>query len=112
MQQNKDFEIISHILENVELDIIEQKQIDPNFIPNYSPSALRSATRIFFDVVGVEMWQMCEKNKIDTDVREALFQAFGESLNNMIKAATDKDPKDFYETTIVTKDGFITKLKM
>lgn len=92
--QNKDFEIISHILENVEMDIIEQKQIDPNFIPNYSPSALRSATRIFFDVMCVEMWQMCETNKIDMDVRDALFVAFGESLHRLIKEATDKDPKD------------------
>lgn len=110
--QNKDFEIISHILENVEMDIIKQKEIDPNFIPNYAPSALRSATMIFHHVVNVEMWQMCEANNFDMDVKEALFAAFGKALNCLIQAATDKDPKDFYDTTIVTKDGFITKLKM
>ena len=108
---NKDFEALSHILENIECDIIEQKQINPNFINNWSPSALRSATKIFFDVVGVEMWQMCEKNKVPIDMRCELFEEFGNAMNSLILAATDKNSREFYNTTIVTKDGFITTNK-
>lgn len=99
---------LSPILEEIEFAIIEFDS-EVNTKPNYSNSALRSASKILISVVMDKMWELQEKEGIPQEDRENMAVAAGNELRNYLKKFCDVDSFDFYKTTIVGENGFIHK---
>lgn len=66
-------------------------------IPKYTDDAIRASLKILMTILITKMWELQEREELDTEIRESMAERFGRELKHIIKVYTDIDTHKLYE---------------